>query len=313
MDIPLVSVIVPNYNHARFLRKRLDSILAQSYKNFELIILDDCSLDNSQEVIELFRHHPKVSQIVYNSQNSGSTFKQWKKGISLAKGDYIWIAESDDFAQELFLETLIKGIEQHSEVSIAFCNSIWIDTSGDIIFTPKTSSIDRTHNGNEFTINRMSKHNDIYNASMVIFRREFFNKIIDQTYLKLKYCGDWYFWILLAEQGTVFESRLLLNYFRRHELSVSYKSNKAGLFFTEGLVVLKKIKSKLNSQKKIDVIRHWAYIFFNSPLQKRTQLYVLAIFSIEFLPFLYFNLRFFFAFYIKKLINAIRHATIFFQ
>lgn len=81
---PLVSVIVPNYNHARFLEERMESVLGQTYQNIEVIILDDCSTDNSREVIEKYRNNPKVAKIVYNDANSGSPFRQWKKGMELA-------------------------------------------------------------------------------------------------------------------------------------------------------------------------------------------------------------------------------------
>ena len=91
-----VSIIVPNYNHEKYLDERIQSILNQTYQDFEIIILDDCSTDNSKFVIEKFRNNEHVSHIVYNEQNSGSTFKQWERGFELAKGELIWIAESDD-------------------------------------------------------------------------------------------------------------------------------------------------------------------------------------------------------------------------
>lgn len=76
-----VSVIVPNYNHALFLEQRIESILNQTFQDFEVIILDDCSTDNSKKIIEKYRTHPKVSKIIYNDVNSGNTFKQWNTGI----------------------------------------------------------------------------------------------------------------------------------------------------------------------------------------------------------------------------------------
>ena len=79
----MVSVIIPNYNHAKYLEQRIDSVLNQSYQDFEVIILDDCSKDNSRDVIEKYRSHERVSHIVYNEQNSGGTFNQWNKGLSL--------------------------------------------------------------------------------------------------------------------------------------------------------------------------------------------------------------------------------------
>src|SRR6185312_2167115 len=121
--MPIVSVIVPNYNHAKFLDQRIDSIINQTYQQFELIILDDCSTDNSREIIEQYRMHPKVSKIVFNEVNSGSPFEQWEKGIGLATGEYIWIAESDDYADERFIESLMALIKIEPETGLAYCGS----------------------------------------------------------------------------------------------------------------------------------------------------------------------------------------------
>lgn len=99
-----VSIIIPNYNHALFLKQRIESVLNQTFQDFEVIILDDCSTDYSRDIIELYRGHPKVKEIVYNTQNSASPFIQWGKGIDLAEGDYIWIAESDNIVDTKFLQ-----------------------------------------------------------------------------------------------------------------------------------------------------------------------------------------------------------------
>src|SRR3989442_15683408 len=96
------SVIVPNYNHASFLRLRIESVLVQTYQDYEVILLDDCSTDNSREILASYRNNPKV-RIEYNERNSGGVFKQWNKGVRMARGRYIWIAESDDYADACFL------------------------------------------------------------------------------------------------------------------------------------------------------------------------------------------------------------------
>lgn len=100
---PKVSVIIPNYNHAQYLEERIQSVLSQTYTDFELIVLDDCSSDNSVEIIRNMSFAGKRDNVrfYFNETNSGNTYMQWKKGISLAKGDYIWIAESDDFSPPL--------------------------------------------------------------------------------------------------------------------------------------------------------------------------------------------------------------------
>ena len=121
-------IIIPNYNHSPYLDHRIKSVLCQTYRDYEVIILDDCSTDSSVEIIERYRNHPKVSQIIINSENSGSTFKQWNKGVKLAKGEYIWFAESDDYAELTFLEELVPVLEQNSNVGIAKCKTQTIDS-----------------------------------------------------------------------------------------------------------------------------------------------------------------------------------------
>lgn len=135
-----ISVIVPNYNHASYLKQRIGSILNQTYQDFELIILDDCSTDNSKEIIEQYRDYPKVKQIVYNTENSGSTFKQWNKGIELSRGEFVWIAESDDFAEPNLLEKLMTGIESDNNIAIAYCQSNRVNTNNIITGTWQTQT-----------------------------------------------------------------------------------------------------------------------------------------------------------------------------
>src|SRR5690242_21921320 len=89
---PTVSVIIPNYNHARYLPRRIESVLRQSYQDFELILMDDASTDDSREVLSLYLSDPRV-RVQFNEVNSGSPFKQWNKGVKLARGKYVWIAE----------------------------------------------------------------------------------------------------------------------------------------------------------------------------------------------------------------------------
>ena len=127
---PAVSVIIPNYNHEPYLRQRIDSVLAQTFGDFEVILLDDCSSDSSPTIIESYRHHPKVSRIVLNEQNSGSTFAQWKRGLALARGRYVWIAESDDYADPEFLATLVPLLDADPSAAMAFTGSHMVDADG---------------------------------------------------------------------------------------------------------------------------------------------------------------------------------------
>ena len=95
-----------------------------------MIILDDKSTDNSLEVIEKYRSHPKVVKVIISEVNSGSPFKQWEKGIREAKGDIIWIAESDDYCAPTLLERLVLEFEKHSDLVLSFSTSRIMDETG---------------------------------------------------------------------------------------------------------------------------------------------------------------------------------------
>jgi glycosyltransferase involved in cell wall biosynthesis len=117
-----VSVIIPNYNHARFLPRRIESVLCQTYQDFELILLDDCSTDDSRSLLSEYACDPRV-RMEFNEKNSGSPFKQWNKGVRLARGEYVWIAESDDYADERMLERLAAVLEAEPKFALAYCRS----------------------------------------------------------------------------------------------------------------------------------------------------------------------------------------------
>ncbi|NML68060.1 glycosyltransferase family 2 protein [Hymenobacter sp. RP-2-7] len=230
-----VSVIIPNYNHAEYIEQRIESVLSQSYDNFEVIILDDYSTDNSREIINRYNGNVRVSHIIYNEKNSGSTFKQWEKGISLAKGEWIWIAESDDWCEPTLLETLIKSVNE--KTTIAFCQSIVVHSSGDIWWQTSAKKFETVLNGIDFVQQSMLVNNVIINASMCIFRKQTYS-LISKDYVEFRLCGDWLFWIEFAQKGEVYISGKVLNYFRKHDKDVSGKSYKNGVYYYEYLRLL---------------------------------------------------------------------------
>ena len=118
-NLKKVSVIIPNYNYQDFIIERIDSIVNQTYPIYEIIILDDCSTDNSVAVIEeKIKKIPSGIKVTFikNEKNSGCVFKQWDKGFKQATGDYIWIAEADDSAECNFVEEVMKGFDNEDVV-----------------------------------------------------------------------------------------------------------------------------------------------------------------------------------------------------
>lgn len=260
--MPKVSVILPNYNHEKYLNERINSILKQTFADFELIILDDASTDNSLQIIEKYED-PRIKAVIKNKHNSGSTFIQWQKGFKEVEGEYIWIAESDDSCKLNFLETLVKALDDNPKLALAFSSSEWINNLGQPVHSPPHET-DKTWHTNEIFSTDFLKGNTIYNASSTVFRKNFITDEIDfQELSQYKYVGDWYFWVQLLNGHEARRINQRLNYFRRHENNVSTKADSEGLQFTEGLKVLyyifdhhnvpylKKLKSKISWARKI--------------------------------------------------------------
>ena len=243
-DKPLVSVIIPNYNHARYLDERIQSILNQTYQEFEVIILDDKSTDNSVEIINQYKKNPHISHIIVNDENSGSTFKQWQKGFELAKGELIWIAESDDKCDVTFLETLIRFFLQYSNCVLAYTRSVMF--SGNMTLDGVDSQIKKPQEvllGSVFIAERMAAGNAIVNASSAVFRKSI-ALCIDKQYTKYKGAGDRLFWIKIAEKGNVCIDYHSLNFFRIHSDNTTKRYYYEGTNQRDDFLILQYIRRK---------------------------------------------------------------------
>ena len=225
-----VSVIIPNYNYANYIIERIDSILLQTYPIYELIILDDCSTDNSVEVIE-----EKIKtikdikvQFIKNKTNSGGVFKQWKKGFDSATGDFIWIAEADDSAENNFVEELIKPFDD-DEVVLSYCESARIDgnnmlireKSDDLYDMCRTGEWNKSYiwTGREENIYHLSVTNTILNVSSVMWRKKDYTDIFAKAG-EFKVAGDWYIYYNILKDGKISWNCKPLNYYRKHGSSV---------------------------------------------------------------------------------------------
>lgn len=224
---PLVSIVLPNYNHARFLPRRIESILAQTFQDFELIALDDCSTDGSRAVLEGYARGGRM-RLVFNERNSGSPFLQWKKGAELAVGRYLWIAESDDFADPALLATLVGRLQANPRAVLAYCQSHNADETGRIVGTwthwtddldPHRWRHDYTNSGRDEVANFLVQKNTIPNASAVLVDRGIFLEALAGSET-MRLSGDWWTWCRVLLRGDVVFVSTCLNYFRSHAQSV---------------------------------------------------------------------------------------------
>jgi glycosyltransferase involved in cell wall biosynthesis len=282
--MPKVSVVVPNYNHARYLRQRIESVLRQTFRDFELILLDDCSTDDSRSILSEFESEPRV-RLDFNAINSGSTFKQWNKGVRLARGKYIWIAESDDYADERLLERFVAVLEADPEVAYAYCLSWGVNaenqTNGfaDLYLrnlSPERWRSDFVVDGREECRNYFVRANTVPNASAVVFRKAAYEAVggADENY---RICGDWKLWAAMAVSGKVAYFGEPFNFFRFHDASVRNTSKYGGRDVAEYLKVIRWLLGQVTpSDQVLEAMRtsaadHWvpALMSMHVPVQRK--------------------------------------------
>jgi glycosyltransferase involved in cell wall biosynthesis len=257
---PKVSVIVPNYMHSAYLNKRLQSIDQQSFQDFEVILLDDASIDKSEEI--LISWSKKKSKFKYfpNKKNSGSTFSQWNKGAEIAEGEYLWIAESDDWADPLLLEKLVLQLDNNPNASIAFGQSMLVNKAGDELhnfnihynYIFKNDRWQRAYinNGINEIENYMILHNVIPNASAALLRKSTYEKVGGAS-KNWKLNGDWMFYIKMLEHGEICYIPDTINYFRVHDDTQRVLANKNGYVYYELLTIIEYIESRHNPSNKL--------------------------------------------------------------
>lgn len=233
-----ISVVVPNYNYSNYLYQRVYSILNQNYKIHELIILDDASKDNSLFYIEQIEQ--KISEfvnvkVVVNDINSGNAFSQWQKGMNLASGDYVWVAEADDYAKKNFLNEVVSPLKENNNIVISYADTGFIDSNGYITKNSLVDQIDilNTNHWNASYVNEGIAEINCYsylnctipNVSGTIIKKGNYDEIFEEA-KKYHQSGDWFTYLNILNLGDISFINKTLNYYRVHGNNISQTFDK---------------------------------------------------------------------------------------
>lgn len=233
-----ISVVVPNYNYSNYLYQRVYSILNQNYKIHELIILDDASKDNSLFYIKQIEQ--KISEfvnvkVVVNDINSGNAFSQWQKGINLATGDYVWVAEADDYAKKNFLNEVVSPLKKNNNIVISYADTGFIDFNGYITKNSLVDQIDilKTNHWNASYVNKGISEINCYsylnctipNVSGTIIKKGNYDEIFESA-KKFHQSGDWFTYLNILNLGDISFINKPLNYYRVHGNNISQTFDK---------------------------------------------------------------------------------------
>lgn len=171
MNNPLVSICIPVYNCEMFISSTIDSILNQTYKNFELIIVDNCSTDNT--VGEIRKFNDNKIKLYINEENFGIEYN-WNKAISYAKGDYVKLMPADDLLEIKCVEKQVDVLNKNDDIVMVGCNRDIINSTGKRIMKPYKKYINKKLSLNDlFILSVNSGSNPIGEPGTVLLRASF--------------------------------------------------------------------------------------------------------------------------------------------
>ncbi|MEE9332751.1 MAG: glycoside hydrolase family 99-like domain-containing protein [Granulosicoccaceae bacterium] len=267
-----VSVVVPNYNYAEYMPKRLLDVFSQGHPVFEVIVLDDCSNDESLSVIvNTAKELGRDIRLLVSEKNSGNVFLQWRKGAELSRGTHLWIAEADDESSDAFLRSSLEAFDD--DTALCFCDSKQIDAHDKITaesydYYYKTidgSLFNHSFNmaGPEFIQKAMSVKNVILNVSSVVWRQDALLSALDSVQDELpehKLVGDWrlYLELLAVKNNKVAYLTQSLNVHRRHESSVTAALDKQR--HLDEITAMHAVVKKINLAGKAEIAEMDQYI-----------------------------------------------------
>ena len=222
---PLVSVIIPNYNHAQYVGDAIWSVLTQEYRNFEIIVVDDGSTDNSREVIAQFG-----DKVQYIHQKNAGLSAARNTGIKASKGVLIGVLDADDMYESIFLSTLVAALQENPDADGVYCGYQFVDHKNNLLPQIEARPVD---------------HDKLYDALLdgnffvpesIFLRRYVYDNIglFDET---LRACEDWDVWLRVTKKYKIVHSPNILT---RHRILPGSMSTDPQRMLTYRLAVLKK-------------------------------------------------------------------------
>lgn len=228
----LVSILLPVFNGGKFLEAAIDSVLAQTHENFELIVVDDCSTDGSVAISERLKDQDSRIKFFQNESNVG-LFANYNRCLEYASGAYVKPFAQDDLQAPTAVEKMLQVLEQDQTIALTSCARNIIDAEGHVTKTRCVIPESRTLRGQEAILyNMLALTNWIGEPSTVMFRKQFAGTGFDTT---LFHYGDLDMWFRVLLNGEYHFIAEPLASFRTHPGSATSK-NLSGLLFALDII-----------------------------------------------------------------------------
>ncbi|MDE5096162.1 MAG: glycosyltransferase [Trichodesmium sp. St11_bin5] len=223
-NFPKVTVCLPTYNSGEFLRYAIDSILEQTFTDFELIISDDCSTDNTPEIIRSYLEKDSRIQYLQNSHNLG-LFPNWNRCLESASGEYITVFAQDDVMLPKNLEQKVKILEKYQNVGLVTSSIMVVDSDNNYLnWDWANYDEDSLVNGEEWVKKNLGKANPIC-CPFVLIRRYILEKVGGKFNDNYLFAGDLELWLRIALVADLYFVKEILGYYRWHKENKTHSFN----------------------------------------------------------------------------------------
>lgn len=204
----LVSIILPTYNGSSYIKQSIDSCLGQTYKNFELIIVDDCSSDETVNIIKSYSD-PRIKYFKHE-RNLGLP-RALNTGFENAKGEYLTWTSDDNFFHVDAIAKMVSILEKNKDIGFVYANFYLIDEKGKIFKSYRVGSSKSLDRGNLI-------------GACFLYRREVYEKI-GEYIPEFRLAEDYNYWLRIRQSFKMKKINDFLYYYRRHQKSLTW-SNK---------------------------------------------------------------------------------------
>jgi len=255
--MPKVSVYTPTYNCAKYIQQSIDSVLKQTYQDFELLIIDDASTDNTSKIIKKYEKNPKI-KIFRNKRNLGLN-ETARKAIDLTRGEYIIRVDADDYMDENALMLMAGILDKHPEIGMVYPDFFIVNEDGHII--------------NYFRKMKVGEEVELLDlpamGGCTLIRKSCYEAIGGYR-PDVRWQEKYDLWLKFIEKFRPHNINLPLFYYRRHGNNMSENTKKlleARRYIKENFIKGKKIKK---SRKILAIIptRSKFYVYPDFPTKK---------------------------------------------
>ena len=247
--MPKISVIIPCYNQGAYLDEAVDSVLAQTFQDFEILVVDDGSTDAA--TVKMVRDYSRPKTRVIHTDNQGLSMAR-NNGIREARGDYILPLDADDKIGPGYLEEAVRILDQHQEIGIAYCEAAYFGARTGHWHLP------------DFSTDQLLFQNLIFCSA--VFRREHWEKVGGYNVNMIYGWEDWDFWLSLVHLGVkVYRIPRVLFFYRLRETSMIQTMDEGKQFFMRLHAILNH-RDLYQRMAEINIRARVAELFFDTGL-----------------------------------------------